>query len=254
MTVPDYPASKRGDPELGKPVGILTLKIDDRDVSARRGETILEVARENDIFIPTLCYLEGLSSLGACRLCLVEIKGVAKLLPACVTAVRQDMEVVTDSERLRRYRRMILELIFSERNHVCSVCVSNGHCELQDLAQKLGMTHVHFDYLYPRLAVDATHERFTTDHNRCVLCMRCVRVCDEIEGAHTWDVMHRGISARVITDLNQAWGDSETCTGCGKCVQVCPTGALSEKGKSVAEMIKHKEFLPYLQIMRRNIQ
>jgi len=252
MTVPAYPTSKRGDPELGKPVGILTLKIDDRDVSARRGETILEVARENDIFIPTLCYLEGLSSLGACRLCLVEIKGLPKLLPACVTAVRQDMEVVTDSERLQRYRRMILELIFSERNHVCSVCVSNGHCELQDLAQKLGMTHVRFDYLYPRLAVDASHERFSVDHNRCVLCMRCVRVCDEVEGAHTWDIMHRGISARVITDLNQAWGDSETCTGCGKCVQVCPTGALSEKGKSVAEMIKHKEFLPYLQIMRRH--
>jgi bidirectional [NiFe] hydrogenase diaphorase subunit len=123
---------------------------------------------------------------------------------------------------------------------------------LQELAQKLGMTHVHFDYLYPRLAVDASHERFSIDHNRCVLCMRCVRVCDEIEGAHTWDVMHRGISARVITDLNQDWGDSETCTGCGKCVQVCPTGALSEKGKSVAEMIKHKEFLPYLQIMRGN--
>lgn len=252
MTIPAYPTSKRGDLELGKPVGILTLKIDDRDVSARRGETILEVARENDIFIPTLCYLEGLSSLGACRLCLVEIKGVTKLLPACVTPVRQDMEVVTDSERLRRYRRMILELIFSERNHVCSVCVSNGHCELQTLAQKLGMTHVRFDYLYPRLDVDASHERFSIDHNRCVLCMRCVRVCDEIEGAHTWDIMHRGISARVITDLNQPWGESETCTGCSKCVQVCPTGALSEKGKSVAEMVKHKEFLPYLQIMRRN--
>jgi bidirectional [NiFe] hydrogenase diaphorase subunit len=202
MTVPAYPTSKRSDPELGKPVGILTLKIDDRDVSARRGETILEVARENNIYIPTLCYLEGLSSLGACRLCLVEIKGLSKLLPACVTAVRQDMEIVTDSERLRRYRRMILELIFSERNHVCSVCVSNGHCELQELAQKLGMTHVRFDYLYPRLAVDASHERFSADHNRCVLCMRCVRVCDEIEGAHTWDIMHRGISARVITDLN----------------------------------------------------
>ena len=224
MTVPAYPTSKRSDPELGKPVGILTLKIDDRDVSARRGETILEVARENDIFIPTLCYLEGLSSLGACRLCLVEIKGVTKLLPACVTPVRQDMEVVTDSERLRRYRRMILELIFSERNHVCSVCVSNGHCELQTLAQKLGMTHVRFDYLYPRLAVDASHERFSIDHNRCVLCMRCVRVCDEIEGAHTWDIMHRGISARVITDLNQAWGESETCTGCSKCAEICPCG------------------------------
>ena len=252
MTVPAYPTSKRSDPELGKPVGILTLKIDDRDVSARRGETILEVARENNIYIPTLCYLEGLSSLGACRLCLVEIKGLSKLLPACVTAVRQDMEIVTDSERLRRYRRMILELIFSERNHVCSVCVSNGHCELQELAQKLGMTHVRFDYLYPRLAVDASHERFSADHNRCVLCTRCVRVCDEIEGAHTWDVMGRGIECQVVIDFDQPWGESDSCTACGKCVQVCPTGALVKKGTAAGEMEKENSFLPYLTQMRGN--
>lgn len=250
MTPAPYAASKGRAADIGKPVGILTLKIEGRDVSARRGETILQVARENGIYIPTLCHLEGLSSIGACRLCLVEIKGTAKLVPSCVTAARQDMEVTTDSERLRDYRRKILELLFSERNHVCSVCVSNGHCELQTLAQKLGMTHVRFDYLYPRLAIDASHERFSADPNRCVLCMRCVRVCDEVEGAHTWDVMHRGIMARVITDLNQSWGLSETCTGCGKCVQVCPTGALSEKGKSVAEMTKSKAFLPYLRIMR----
>ena len=148
------------------------------------------------------------------------------------------MEVVTDSERLRRYRRTIVELLFTERNHVCSVCVSNGHCELQTLAQTLGMTHVHLPYLRDMHRVDATHERFVVDHNRCVLCTRCVRVCDEIEGAHTWDVLGRGTSARVITDLNQPWGTSETCTGCGKCVHVCPTGALSEKGKSVQEMLK----------------
>ena len=94
-----------------------------------------------------------------------------------------------------RYRRLILELLFSERNHICSVCVSNGHCELQTLAQTLGMTHVHFPYHYPKLPVDASHERFVVDHNRCILCTRCVRVCDEIEGAHTWDVMGRGIDA-----------------------------------------------------------
>ena len=86
--------------------------------------------------------------------------------------------------------------------------------------------------------------------NRCVLCTRCVRVCDEVEGAHTWDVMGRGIQASVITDLNQPWGDSETCTNCSKCVNVCPTGALFDKGKSVAEMSKRKEFLPYLTTMR----
>jgi bidirectional [NiFe] hydrogenase diaphorase subunit len=231
---------------------IKTLKIDDRDVSARAEETILDVARQNNIFIPTLCELTGLAMVGACRLCLVEIKGSPKLLPACVTKVEEGMEVFTSTERLQRYRRQILELLFTERNHVCSVCVSNGHCEMQSLAQKLEITHVHYRYRYPSVQVDASHERFVVDHNRCILCTRCVRVCDEIEGAHTWDVMGRGITAKVITDLNQPWGSSDTCTSCGKCVHVCPTGALFEKGKSVAEMLKRRQFLPYLTTMRED--
>jgi bidirectional [NiFe] hydrogenase diaphorase subunit len=233
------------------PVRILTFKIDGRDVSAREDETILTVARQNGINIPTLCHLDGLSERGACRLCIVEVVGAPRLLPSCVTRPRQDMEVVTNSERVVDYRKKILELLFTERNHVCSVCVVNGNCELQALATELGMTHVHYEYLYPRQTIDATHPRFSMDHNRCVLCQRCVRVCDEIEGAHSWDVMGRGIMSRAITDLAQTWGSSESCTGCGKCVHVCPTGALSEKGKSVAEMTKRRQFLPYLQMMRK---
>jgi bidirectional [NiFe] hydrogenase diaphorase subunit len=232
------------------PVRVSTLTIDGREVGAREDQTILDVARENGIFIPTLCELPGLSNPGACRLCLVEVKGVNKLLPACVTRVAEGMEVSVTSERIDRIRRGILELLFAERNHVCSVCVANGHCDLQSLALRLGLTHVHFPYQYPKLPVDASHERFLVDHNRCILCARCVRVCDEIEGAHTWDVMARGVECRVITDLAQPWGKSESCTGCGKCVQVCPTGALSEKGKSVAEMSKRRQFLPYLTLMR----
>jgi bidirectional [NiFe] hydrogenase diaphorase subunit len=232
------------------PVRIKTLTIDGKEVSAREGETILQVARENGIDIPTLCYLEGLEPIGACRLCLVEVKGINRLVPACVTQVEEGMEVVTNSERLIKYRQMILELLFSERNHTCSVCVVNGHCELQRLAQRLGVTHIRFPYRYPNLPIDASHERFVIDHNRCVLCTRCVRVCDEIEGAHVWDVMGRGINSRIIADLNQPWGTSEVCTSCGKCVHVCPTGALSEKGKAVAEMEKRRQFLPYLTVMR----
>jgi bidirectional [NiFe] hydrogenase diaphorase subunit len=249
MMKPTIPTGRKPASDVN-PHRILMLKMDGRDVSASEDETILAVARQNGISIPTLCHLDGLSERGACRLCIVEVKGAPRLLPACVTLVRQDMEVTTNSERVLDYRRKILELIFTERNHVCSVCVSNGHCELQALATELGMTHVRYDYLYPRQTIDATHDRFSVDHNRCVLCLRCVRVCDEIEGAHTWDAMGRGMSARVITDLNQTWGSSETCTGCGKCVHVCPTGALSEKGKSVAEMQKRRQFLPYLQLMR----
>lgn len=231
-------------------VRVKTLKIDDRDVSAREDETILEVCRENGIYLPTLCHLDGLTDIGACRLCLVEVKGSARLFPACTTQVEEGMEVYTQTERLARYRRTILEFLFSEGNHICSVCVSNGHCELQWVAQKEGMDHVRVPYLNQALKVDASHDRFIADHNRCILCTRCVRVCDQIEGAHTWDVEGRGIRARVITDLNQPWGTSVSCTSCGKCVQVCPTGALVEKGVSVAEMAKKRDFLPYLAAMR----
>ena len=232
------------------PVRVRTLTIDGRDVGAREDETILEVARENGIWIPTLCQLDGLSTVGACRLCIVEIKGSSKLLPACVTRVEEGMEVTADSERLREYRKMIVELLFAEGNHICSVCVANGNCELQWLAQRLGVDHIRFPYLYQRRAVDASHARFAVDHNRCILCTRCVRVCDEIEGAHTWDIMGRGTDARVITDLAQPWGESDSCTSCGKCVSVCPTGALFEKGRAVAEMVKHRDLLTSLLSMR----
>jgi bidirectional [NiFe] hydrogenase diaphorase subunit len=117
---------------------------------------------------------------------------------------------------------------------------------LQDLARKFGIDHIDFPYRYPALTVDASHSRFVLDHKRCILCTRCVRVCGEIEGAHTWDVKNRGIQSLIVSDFDTPWGESETCTGCGKCVHVCPTGALFEKGKSVAEMLKKRPSLPYL--------
>ncbi|HVN81200.1 MAG TPA: bidirectional hydrogenase complex protein HoxU [Terriglobia bacterium] len=229
---------------------VKTLSINGQMVTASEDQTILDIALENNIVIPTLCHLEGLSQVGACRLCLVEITGSSKLQPACVTLADEGMEIRTDTERLKEYRRMIIELLFAERNHVCSICVVNGHCDLQDLAYSVGMDHVRFAYQNPLLEIDASHARFALDNNRCVLCTRCVRVCDEIEGAHTWDVMGRGAKARVITDLNRPWGESDTCTGCGKCIHVCPTGALSEKGKSTAEMIKKRDFLTYIKMGR----
>ena len=229
---------------------VKTFVINGQDVSAREEQTVLDAARENGINIPTLCHLDGLCDVGSCRLCMIEVKGIPKLLPACVTKVQEGMDVTTDTERLNRYRKTLVEFLFSERNHICSVCVSNGHCELQNLARDMGVDHIHVPYRYPKLPVDASHERFVIDHNRCVLCTRCVRVCDEVEGAHTWDVMGRGIDSRVITDMATPWGDSDTCTSCGKCVHVCPTGALFEKGRSVGEMRKSRQFLPYLTQMR----
>jgi bidirectional [NiFe] hydrogenase diaphorase subunit len=212
----------------------------------------MELARQHGIPIPSLCALEGLSIWGACRLCVVEVAGSGKLMSACSTTVTEGMDIVTNSERLQKYRRMILALLFAERNHICAVCVSNGHCELQSLAQRCGLDHVPLPYRNAAYSIDSSHDLFRVDHNRCILCTRCVRVCDEIEGAHTWDVMGRGIQCLVITDMKEPWGDSQSCTSCGKCVQVCPTGALVRKGTAVGEMEKDQKFLPYL-TQRRSI-
>jgi len=232
---------------------VCTLTIDGLPVSASPGETVLDLCREHAIPLPTLCHLEGLSELGACRLCLVEVKGSPRLQPACLLRAEEGMEITTGSERLRRYRRQILELLLAERNHVCAICVVNGYCELQRLALEAGVDHVRYPYQHPATAVDASHPRFVHDQGRCVLCTRCVRVCDEIEGAHTWDVAGRGARSRVITDLEQPWGESASCTGCGKCVQVCPTGALYEKAQAGGTLVR-RDFLTFLKTAREKGQ
>jgi bidirectional [NiFe] hydrogenase diaphorase subunit len=228
--------------------------IDGQQITATEGQTVLEAAQEAGINIPTLCHLDGVMDVGACRLCLVEVAGINKLVPACVTKVADNMVVTTTSERIQKYRRMILELLFAERNHVCAVCVSNGHCELQGLAMRLGLDHVRFDYTFPKFEVDLTHRLFGMDHNRCVLCGRCVRVCWYVEGAGTKNFSGRGTGSRIITDLSQPWGSSVTCTSCGKCVQSCPTGALFTKGATVAEMEKDRGKLEYIVTAREKKQ
>ena len=219
----------------------ISIRIDGEYVYAAEGQTILEAGRASGKFIPALCYMEGLTPAGACRLCVVEVQGVGRLLPACTTPVQEGMSVRTNSERVKDFRRIALELLFAERNHICSVCVSNNHCELQGLAQKLGVTGIRYPYSFPKLPVDTSHPRFVLDHNRCILCTRCVRVCSEVEGAHVWDVMSRGIQSRLVCELDRPWGEAASCTSCGKCVQACPTGALAEKGWAAEEMTKNFE-------------
>ena len=228
-----------------------TLMIDGLEVAGSADQTILQVAAENGIRIPTLCHLDGLSDVGACRLCIVDVEGGRRPALACMTPVTEGMRITAHNDELSAYRRNLIQMLFLERNHICAVCVANRHCELQDLAAELEVTHFDLPAVHPSVGVDASHRLFAIDHNRCVLCTRCVRVCDEIEGAHTWDVMGRGLAARVVTDMGSPWGDSTTCTSCGKCVQVCPTGALFEQGRAVAEGAKERRpVLPYLKVRR----
>lgn len=212
-----------------------TLKIDGHDITAQEGKNILETATDNGIEIPHLCFLEGLTKTGACRLCLVELKGQAKLFASCSTPISDGMEVVTNSEKLKEYRKSTLQLLLSERTHICSVCVANKNCELQSLADKLGVDHVAFEREWTHENVDSTHPFLVIDRNRCILCTRCVRVCNEIEGVHTLDLKLRGKDSQVIVDLDDAWGDSSSCTSCRKCAKVCPVGAIYVEGEPLSE-------------------
>jgi bidirectional [NiFe] hydrogenase diaphorase subunit len=225
---------------------LISVNIDGKNVNAEAGQTLLEVCRANGIEIPTMCHFKGLTDVAACRLCLVEVEGVNRLLAACVTLVAPNQVVRTNSEKLKNYRRIAVELFFSERNHICAVCVANKNCELQDLAKAVGMEHVRYPYLTPAVEVDASHPKYVVDHNRCILCTRCVRVCDEVEGAHVWDIQGRGINARIVSDFHDPWAQSEACTWCGKCLMVCPTGALWPKEASQGKLLKFPDLVKEL--------
>jgi bidirectional [NiFe] hydrogenase diaphorase subunit len=212
-------------------VGTVKLKIDGVEATVSEGTMILQAAKENGIIIPTLCNLDGLTPYGGCRMCLVEISGSPKLFPACITPVSSGMEVTTNSDKLHEYRKMVIQMLLAERTHICSVCVANEHCELQAMANQLGVDHVMFERNFSQAELDSTHDFLVIDRNRCILCTRCIRVCDQIEGVHTLDLKLRGKDSEVIMDLDEDWAKACSCTSCRKCAKVCPVGAIYIEGE-----------------------
>ncbi|MBW2086294.1 MAG: (2Fe-2S)-binding protein, partial [Deltaproteobacteria bacterium] len=186
----------------------IKLTIDEKEVVVEEGATILDAARQNDIYIPTLCHHPALSNWGGCRLCVVEVDGNPRLAASCVMPVREGMEVVTTNERIIEARRIILEFLFSERNHFCMICAQSGDCELQSLAYELQMDHLTVPQSFEEFPLDITNEYMVIDHNRCVLCGRCVRACHEIAGAYVLNFHNRGPETMIGFDFNDSREES----------------------------------------------
>ena len=207
------------------------VTIDQTRGSVPANSTILEAARLMGVDIPTLCDHPAIEPIGACRICLVEIEKQRALQPACTFQVSDGMVVYTESPRVVESRRFVLQLLFSERNHFCMFCQMSGSCELQDLAYRYGLDHWEYDRAFPKLSVDASREHFALDHNRCILCRRCVRACHTLVGNGTLGVKGRGVETMIFADADVPMGES-SCVSCGTCLQVCPTGALMDRASA----------------------
>jgi formate dehydrogenase major subunit len=207
---------------------MVNLRMNGRQVRARAGQTVLEAAKAAGIDIPNLCNHPALTPHGACRVCLVEIERQRTLQPACTFPVAEGMKVETESPKVVEERKFVLQMLFSERNHYCMFCEMSGDCELQALAYRYGMYHWIYQNPYPKIPVDGTRKYFIMDHNRCILCRRCIRACGELAANDTLGVKFRGAKTMISADMDIPFGQS-TCVACGTCLQVCPTGALVDR-------------------------
>ncbi len=206
---------------------MINLKINGQDVSVPEGYTVLDAAREVGINIPTLCYLKDLNQIGACRMCLVEIKGARALQAACVYPVAEGIEVFTNSEKVRKARKTTLELILSNHERKCLTCVRNRNCELQKLADELGVEDIPFEGENIKHEIDNASTSLIRDNNKCILCRRCIAACDN-QAVSVISCVNRGFSTEVATAFGKDMSEVG-CIYCGQCIVACPVGALYEK-------------------------
>jgi len=202
------------------------LKINGKDIEAVEGTTILEAAKNNNIHIPNLCYLEGVHKFGTCRICVVEVKGAKTLIPSCITAVSEGMEVHTHSDEVRKARKVLYELMLSDHNKECLSCKRNQNCELQELGNTLGVEDSRFEGERAKYSLDSSVS-ITRDMSKCILCRRCVTACNQYQGVSAINAQNRGFDT-VISPAMELPLNNVSCIYCGQCTVVCPVGALKE--------------------------
>ncbi len=212
---------------------MIELTIDGKSIQANNGTNVLQAAQDNGIHIPHLCYHPELSISGGCRLCLVEVVGNSHAIPSCELECQSGMEITTHTPALWQARREIIDLLLSEHPLNCVTCEKAGSCTLQKYAYEFELDRTSHPFEISRPLYQDDNPVFIRDHKYCILCGRCVRVCDEIVGANALDFSGRGFTSQIATPFDDPLGDS-SCVFCGSCVQVCPTAALmpvSRKGK-----------------------
>jgi len=207
---------------------MVNITIDGKKIQVPKDYTVLQAAREAGVEIPTLCYLKGINEIGACRMCVVEVKGARSLQAACVYPVSEGMEVITNSERVRRARKVNLELILSNHDRSCLTCVRSGNCELQKLAEDLNVKQIRYEGENIRRPLDDFSPSVVRDPNKCILCKRCINVCRNVQEVGVINANYRGFKTVVSTAFDRSLNDV-ACTMCGQCIQACPVGALREK-------------------------